>query len=146
MSNPHKALLEEDDCIYRVAAKAIITHKDAILLIRDNSEYWEFPGGGVGYGEDLLEALYRELEEEINLKRENIQSAKLLSVSAGQVKDDIPRVNIHFIIQANIASVSKGYDADEIRWFTVEELDLVEFDQAVGDISDLIETTKKLLS
>ena len=54
----------------RVRAAAIITEGQKILLVKhkkNDKEYWLLPGGGVKYGESLVEALKRELHEELNL-------------------------------------------------------------------------------
>ena len=50
-----------------VASKSIILYDKRILLIQrlkiaGGGEYdWEIPGGGLRFGEDLLEGLYREV-------------------------------------------------------------------------------------
>ena len=56
-----------------VAAKAVIRKEGKILLVqRPDSEgfdpgLWELPGGKLEYGEDLIELLKREVEEEVGL-------------------------------------------------------------------------------
>ena len=48
-----------------VAVSALIRHSDGkILLIRSPRRGWEFPGGQVEEGENLIEALQREIQEE----------------------------------------------------------------------------------
>lgn len=48
-----------------VAVSGLITHPDGrILLVRSPRRGWEFPGGQVETGEDLIAALQRETEEE----------------------------------------------------------------------------------
>ena len=58
---------------FHVAVKAVILHKGKVLIIK-RSEYdainafiWEFPGGRIHYGEELQEALLREVKEETGL-------------------------------------------------------------------------------
>jgi len=54
----------------RVRVAAIIVRDDALLLVQHEKprrRYWLLPGGGVDYGETLVEALAREVKEETGL-------------------------------------------------------------------------------
>ncbi|MBD0329244.1 MAG: NUDIX hydrolase [Thermoleophilia bacterium] len=54
----------------RIRVAALLRWHDRILLIRHakgTSERWLLPGGGVNLGESLLDALHRELAEEVGL-------------------------------------------------------------------------------
>ena len=55
---------------YRVSLKAIIRDNEGrVLLVKESgSDCWSFPGGGIDHGESELDALRRELEEEIDAK------------------------------------------------------------------------------
>lgn len=56
-----------------VAGKAVIRKEGKILLLQRSSKssfdpgLWELPGGKISHGEDLVEALQREVKEEIGL-------------------------------------------------------------------------------
>lgn len=51
-----------------VAVSGLISHPDSkILLIRGPRRGWEFPGGQVEEGENLIEAFQREVQEETGI-------------------------------------------------------------------------------
>lgn len=53
---------------YRVAVKALIKNeKGQILLVKEKSEKWDLPGGGLDHGEEPEDGLRRELQEEIGV-------------------------------------------------------------------------------
>jgi ADP-ribose pyrophosphatase YjhB (NUDIX family) len=54
----------------RIRVSAILRRENRILLVRQEKpgrEYWLLPGGGVHAGESLVDALRREIAEEIGI-------------------------------------------------------------------------------
>ena len=88
----------------RVRVSGILLDQDKILLIahkKNNDVYWLLPGGGVDYGESLLEALEREFIEELNIL---INVGELVLVS-----DSIdPSGNRHIVNICFLCSHKKG--------------------------------------
>jgi 8-oxo-dGTP diphosphatase len=57
----------------RIRVSVILQLDGRILLVRQEKpgrEYWLLPGGGVNAGESLVDALRREVEEEVGLKED----------------------------------------------------------------------------
>lgn len=52
---------------YRVSVKAKIKQNGKILLVKEDGKKWDLPGGGIEHNESIIEALKRELLEEIGL-------------------------------------------------------------------------------
>src|ERR671915_820948 len=54
----------------RIRVSAILRRENRVLLVRQEKpgrEYWLLPGGGVHTGESLVDALHREIAEEIGI-------------------------------------------------------------------------------
>lgn len=74
--------------IVRVRVSALIIENNRVLLIahkKKNNVYWLLPGGGVGFGETLRDALVRELEEELAI---SLEVGELLFVADSINRDE----------------------------------------------------------
>ena len=63
--------MQGDDLSPRVRVAAIIVKGDSILLVRHEkgaASYWLLPGGGLEFGESLVDGLCREVREETCLE------------------------------------------------------------------------------
>jgi 8-oxo-dGTP diphosphatase len=112
----------------------IIDEQLKVLLVkRGNDPYkgmWSFPSGFLDEGEDLVDGMKRELEEETGLK---IKHAKQLRAYGTPGRD--PRghtVSVAFVaqIEAKDSEVKAGDDAAEVEWFNIHRLPELAFDHA----------------
>ena len=53
--------------LFQIGIKAIIRNDENQILLLENKDYWDIPGGRMDQGEDIEAALLRELNEEIGL-------------------------------------------------------------------------------
>lgn len=105
-----------------IAVAAVIIEQDKVLLVQRNRDphkgTWMFPAGFVEYGEDLPEALAREVKEETGLT-----AIKAKLIRAFQSKDD-PRDPAHFVLFYWVKTLGeiKNQDPEENRevdWFEI---------------------------
>lgn len=112
-----------DDCLYRVATKAIIVHDDKVLLVKEIPDtWWDFPGGGIDHGETVEDGLVRELQEEIGVDPGHITTNfEIAYHTIGAVVNNIPRLNIYFMVDVLPESIKKTDHVSVWQWFTRDE-------------------------
>lgn len=57
---------------YRVSIKALITDEQGRLLMIGGGDHWGIPGGGLEHGENIHDALSREIKEELGVTTTSI--------------------------------------------------------------------------
>ena len=75
---------------YRLNVAMIVVNKDNKVLFckRRNTENWQFPQGGVDENENIESAMFRELNEEVGLEKDNVE---IKAVSQNFIYYDIPK-------------------------------------------------------
>ena len=87
------------------AAGIVINEKDEILLIKNVRRGWEFPGGQVEVGENLIDAVRREIAEETGVDAE-VGEVFCISSNTGKypgyngVKEIPTKIMLDFICHA----------------------------------------------
>ena len=107
---------------------AAVTRGDEVLLIRRGAEprkgHWAFPGGFVDWKETPEEAAIRELREETGLHGNNPRLVDVQYQSSmlyGSV------INICYHLATVSGEVSPGDDAEEIRFFPINDIPKLAF-------------------
>ncbi len=75
---------------YRLNVAMIVLNEEnkSLFCKRRNTDNWQFPQGGVDEDENIESAMLRELNEEVGLKKENVE---IKAVSKNLIYYDIPR-------------------------------------------------------
>jgi len=117
----------------RIRVSAVLRWNDRILLCRHEKqgrEHWLLPGGGVNSGETLIEALRRELEEEIGIDEDlPVEGPVALVDSIGPEQGFVRKHVVHIVFAGDLGGRSletvKSRDAAVRghRLFTLAELD-----------------------
>ncbi len=103
-----------------VGARAIIVQDDKILLVRHTyTNDWYTVGGGVEKGESTLEALIRELREEVGIVPTETPALFGIYHSTKEKRDDY--VSLYVCKAFNKSSVSSLEIAEE-KWFPIDNL------------------------
>ena len=116
----------------RIRVSAILTWGHRILLCRHEKpgkEYWLLPGGGVNSGESLVDALHRELEEEVGVDEElPLEGPVAIVDSISPVRSFAQKHVVHIIFSGDLSgrSLEAVTSADAAvrghRLFAVSEL------------------------
>lgn len=137
-------LTEIDNALYRIATRALVIKDNKILLVREkDDDWWSFPGGGVDYGETILEALIREAVEELGVPAEHITIGDSPAfISIGAVANGVPRCNIFYRVIVPEEEIKPTEDVFEQKWYSLDEFS----DLHMGPLADdVIEELRQLI-
>jgi 8-oxo-dGTP pyrophosphatase MutT (NUDIX family) len=111
-----------DDCLYRVAIRVLIVQDDKVLLVKENEDWWAFPGGGIEHGETVESALTREVHEELGVPANQILSDfQIVHHTIGAVVKGIPRVNLYYKVSVLERLLGTTTHVIEWAWFNRDE-------------------------
>jgi 8-oxo-dGTP pyrophosphatase MutT (NUDIX family) len=134
-------LNEIDSSLYRIAAKAIIVKEGRILLVKEQEGWWSLPGGGIDHGEQPLEALKRELSEELGVEVQSIDiEDRLVKFDIGNVINGVPRANLYYRATVTAEKLTpKAEDVTDLGWFSANELEDKQFSPSItGSTSEVV--------
>ncbi|BCJ95529.1 DNA mismatch repair protein MutT [Anaerocolumna cellulosilytica] len=109
------------------AAGVVVKNKKDILMVRTHRGGWVFPGGQVEVGENLIQAVIREVKEESNI---DITVGKLFSVSSNTGTYEgyngygmVPtKVMFDFICEYAGGDLSISEETSETAWIPREKV------------------------
>jgi 8-oxo-dGTP diphosphatase len=134
--------------IVKVAVGILINAQNEVLVAlrpqhNPHGGLWEFPGGKFEVNETLLQAMCRELNEEVGIEVTSISPLLTVHHDYGAVKVEL---NTWRIEKYN--GVPYGREGQEVRWVSREELLKLDFPEGNRIIVDVIARAleKKLAS
>ena len=121
------------DYVQKVAAAGFIRNKTGKILIVKRAEHdtypgqWEFPGGGVEFGEEPYKGLKREIKEEVGLDVQIICPVYVGTFSSRHSKIPTQYVDIVFFCKIDgEETVTLSHEHQEYRWINFDEIDTIE--------------------
>jgi len=127
---------------YHVSVKALIRDANGkILLVKEDSEDWGIPGGGMDHGETIEEGMRRELREELAAEMASMSSLPVHVAPYYYV--DLDRWRLWLLYEVKLTGEPRlGKDTKEIGWFGPADFPGLAFDktemEAVRDVLNLI--------
>ena len=117
----------------RIRVSAILRWRGSVLLCRhekDSKEHWLLPGGGVNSGESLVDALHRELAEELGIRAEPpVEGPVAIVDSISPIRSFAAKHVVHIIFAGDLsgrsleAVTSQDAAVRGRRLFSPDELD-----------------------
>jgi 8-oxo-dGTP pyrophosphatase MutT (NUDIX family) len=109
-------------CTYRVSAKAAITNSTGLLLVKEDSEYWDLPGGGIEHFEEPEIALRREIEEEVGVHIAAIAQDRLQAWATYDYDDDRPLLFLVYPVRTKTEATKSPQLDIKMDYFTGNDL------------------------
>lgn len=119
--------------LFQIAAKALIRNAEGkILMVHlpewgNNPEHWDLPGGRLDPGEDFVEALRRELKEEISVmytaEPEQI-TAMLTNITIPVGDTQVPLVFVIYAVELEtdaVIQLDPKSNEDKFEWFSPKD-------------------------
>lgn len=104
--------------------------KLSVLLVKRGVEpykgRWAFPGGFMNMDESAEEGALRELQEETGLKGAYIRQFHTFTAPERDPRERV--ITIAYYALVRMQEVAGGDDADDARWFTLDEVPQLAFD------------------
>ncbi len=115
--------------LIHVAVGVIVRQGQILLAQRSSKQHqggkWEFPGGKVEAGETVLQALSRELQEEVAINM--TQSSPLMQLDYAYPEKTV-LLDIHLV--TDFSGEPHGREGQPLRWVSIAELSNIEFPDA----------------
>lgn len=111
------------DKIQELNTYVVLINNDLVLLLKRHNGLWEFPGGGVEWGEHPDQTARRETTEECGLEPLGLQ---LIGVSsATYIKDGKEKHSVYIVYKSNTSGTKFVLSGEHTEggWFKQKDLE-----------------------
>ena len=118
---------------------AIVVDSQHRILMAQRADWqhqggkWEFPGGKIESGETHMQALARELKEEVDVQIDQ-QACKLFKAVHHDYSDK--QVSLYFYLVKDFSGTAKGLEGQPVMWVnaqTLPQMAIPDANQAIAD-------------
>ncbi len=103
-----------------VSVKGIIIHQDQVILLKNERQEWELPGGRLEKGETPEEAVRREIEEELGL---TCAVDSLVDVWVYEVVTGKEVLIVTYLCRCDSLAVVISDEHLDYKWFPLSEVE-----------------------
>lgn len=108
-----------------VSIKGIVEKEGKILLLQNERDEWELPGGGIELKETPEECVIREIQEEVNIH------CKVTKIVDSWVYEVLPERYVIIVtyfcepLRANLEEIKISHEHSDLRWVPLEEIETI---------------------
>jgi 8-oxo-dGTP diphosphatase len=122
-----------------IVAVGVILRENRVLVSRRRegthlAGTWEFPGGTVRPGEAAVDALHREIEEELGIR---FVKATLIHRKRHVYPERL--VELHYYLCTGIEGEPNGAEGQETRWVSASDLDHLQTPAANAEVIGMLQ-------
>lgn len=106
-----------DNAAYRfpVSVKGVVIRDSRVILLRNERDEWELPGGKLEFGEDPETSVRREIFEELSLA---VQPARILDSWVYEITRTVQVLILTYgCIELSREAAQLSHEHKELRWF-----------------------------
>lgn len=118
---------------FPVSVKGVCFINEKVILLKNERNEWDLPGGKLKKGETIHSCLIREIQEELAI---NVQPQQLLRALTLRIMDtvDVFIVVYSCLTHATLDELKISQESFDLRAFAVEDIDDIDLPQAYREV------------